>query len=45
MQGLEIYCGDCAPVSHLYLAFHTVETRNQVYEEILNLPGKTAVDY
>ncbi|CAG5129217.1 unnamed protein product, partial [Candidula unifasciata] len=37
--GLEIYCGDCAPVSHLYIAFHTVETRNQVYEEILNLPG------
>ncbi|XP_059177042.1 protein FAN-like [Physella acuta] len=34
--GLEIFCGDSAPVSHLFIAFKTEEARNQLYENIMN---------
>lgn len=39
-QGLEIFCGDTAPVSHLFIAFKTEEARNQLYENIMNSSGK-----
>ncbi|XP_012940404.1 protein FAN [Aplysia californica] len=42
--GLEIYCGGTAPVTHLYLAFNTEESRNQLYEEILSLPDLSLED-
>ncbi|CAL1532355.1 unnamed protein product [Lymnaea stagnalis] len=39
--GLEIFCGDSAPVSHLFIAFKTEEARNHLYESLMSLPGKT----
>ncbi|KAI8736726.1 protein FAN [Biomphalaria glabrata] len=35
--GLEIFCRDTAPVSHLFMAFKTEKARNQLYESILHL--------
>ncbi|KAH9489754.1 hypothetical protein Btru_036661 [Bulinus truncatus] len=36
-KGLEIFCRDTAPVSHLFMAFKTEKARNQLYESILAL--------
>uniref|UniRef100_A0A2C9KF32 BEACH domain-containing protein n=1 Tax=Biomphalaria glabrata TaxID=6526 RepID=A0A2C9KF32_BIOGL len=35
--GLEIFCRDTAPISHLFMAFKTEKARNQLYESILHL--------
>ena len=40
-QGIEIYCKDDAPCSHIYLALRSEQERRELYHSIIEQKGTT----